>query len=116
MTMDAGGQGGAGGGSGGAGGAGGDTCTQLETQYSAALITARMCTLGATGQCQALVNTSLSCPGCKLHVNDTTALDAIAAQYQQLGCAAVPHACPAIACINPGTGACTAADSGNICE
>jgi hypothetical protein len=27
----------------------------------------------------------------------------------------MPHACPAIACVNPGTGACVAINSGDVC-
>jgi hypothetical protein len=111
VTGGAGGQAG-----GGAGGAGGQGCAQFEADYASAFIEARMCDLGATGQCQPLASTSLSCPGCMIHVNDTTVLDEIKAKYQQAGCSAVPHPCPAIACIVPGNGVCTVANSGNICQ
>jgi hypothetical protein len=51
-----------------------------------------------------------------IHVNDTSNLDEITAQYQQAGCNTVPHPCPAIACVFPGNGICTATNSGNVCQ
>ena len=65
------------------------------------------CTLGASGQCQQLVNRSLSCPGCKQYVNDTTTLSAIQTEWDNQNCSSVPHACPAIACLLPTTSVCT---------
>jgi hypothetical protein len=51
-----------------------------------------------------------------IHVNDTSKLDEIKTKYQQAGCSAVPHVCPAIACVFPGNGICVAANSGDICQ
>ena len=53
----------------------------IESDYGAALTAAKKCTPGATNQCQELVNSSLSCPGCKQYVNDTTMLSAIQTEW-----------------------------------
>ena len=95
------------GGSGSGGQGGGKSCDALESDYNTALTAAKKCTLGATGQCQQLVNGSLSCPGCKQYVNDTTTLSAIQTEWDDQNCSAVPHACPAIACVVPTTSVCT---------
>ena len=95
------------GGSGGGGQGGGKSCDALETDYGNALTAAKKCTLGATNQCQQLVNSSLSCPGCKQYVNDATMLSAIQTEWDDQNCSSVPHACPAIACIVPTTSVCT---------
>jgi hypothetical protein len=87
----------------------GESCTQIETDYGNALTPAAECTPGATGQCQHLVDMSLSCPGCQRYVNDVTALDALAAMWNAQDCGATPHVCPAIACVVPGTPTCAAA-------
>ncbi len=103
-----GGHGAGGSGTGGGGGQGGDKgCNALESDYSTALTAAKKCTPGATNQCQQLVNNSLACPGCKQYVNDTTALSAIQTAWDNQNCSAVPHACPAIACVVPTTSVCT---------
>ena len=95
------------GGSGGGGQGGGKSCDALESDYGTALTAAKKCTVGATGQCQQLINSSLSCPGCKQYVNDTSTLSAIQTEWDNQDCSAVPHACPAIACILPTTSVCT---------
>jgi hypothetical protein len=115
-----GGQAGAGGGSAGHAGGGhgghpadaGQTCDELETDYGTALTAARQCSPGSAGQCQHLVPTSLSCPGCKEYVNDVTTLNTITAEWNDQDCAATPHVCPAIACINPGSGTCSGNGNG----
>jgi hypothetical protein len=109
------GRGGATGAAGSGGAGGGKTCTQLENDYSAAFLTARSCSLTAKDQCQILVSTSLACPTCKTHVNDDTALAAIKASYDQAGCSAMTHVCPAIACVNPGSGTCVPINAGDVC-
>jgi hypothetical protein len=49
-------------------------------------------------------------------VNDTTELDKIKAQWDAAGCTG-GIACPAIACVNPGTKAnCVVANAGDICQ
>jgi len=65
-------------------------------------------------QCINLVLSSLSC-GCQTWVKNTTELDAIHAQWDAAGCTG-GIACPAIACVNPGTRAnCIPMDSGDFC-
>jgi hypothetical protein len=115
-----GGQAGAGGGSAGHAGGGhgghpadaGQTCDELETDYGTALTAARQCSPGSAGQCQHLVPTSLSCPGCEEYVNDVTRLNTITAEWNDQDCGATPHPCPAIACVNPGSGACNGNGNG----
>ena len=103
--------GGHGAGGSGTGGGGGKSCGMLESDYGAALSAAKKCNPGATGQCQELVNSSLSCPGCKQYVNDTTALSAIQAEWDDQNCGSTPHVCPAIACLVPTASVCTSSDS-----
>jgi hypothetical protein len=95
-----------GGGQAGNGGGGGQTCAQLETDYSTALAAARQCTPGATNQCQHLVQMSLACTGCSEYVNDVTTLDTIETEWNDQNCAAMPHACPLIACFTPASAVC----------
>jgi hypothetical protein len=107
-----GGTGGNGTGGGGQGGqAGGESCGALESDYGKALTAARKCTPGATGQCGQLVDGSLSCPGCKQYVNDTTTLTALETAWTNQKCDSVPHACPAIACIVPPQSTCVGTSS-----
>lgn len=103
--------GGHGAGGGGTGGAGGKACDALETDYNTALTAAKKCTPGATNQCQQLVGSSLSCPGCKQYVNDTTALSAIQTAWDSQNCSSVPRACPAIACIVPTNSVCASSST-----
>jgi hypothetical protein len=49
------------------------------------------------------------------HVNDTGEIASLQIMYQQAGCNSMPHVCPAIACVNPGTGACVPINSGDVC-
>ena len=92
---------------------GGESCADLESDYAKALTDAENCTADAQDQCQQLIDTSLSCPGCKTYVNDTTEPDAIAAAWNAANCGATPHPCPAIACLAPGTKTCDPLVSGN---
>jgi len=111
-----GGHGAGGSGTGGGGGqGGGKSCDALETDYSSALTAAKKCTPGATNQCQQLVNSSLSCPGCKQYVNDTTALNTLQTEWDDQNCSSVTHLCPAIACLVPTTNVCisTSATTGS---
>jgi hypothetical protein len=85
----------------------------LESDYNAALMAAKKCTPGETNQCQALADSSLSCPGCKQFVNDTTALSAIQTEWDNQSCSSVPHACPAIACLVPTASVCSSSGSGS---
>ena len=83
------------------------SCDGLETDYDNALTAAKRCTLGATNQCQQLVNSSLSCAGCKQYVNDTTTLSVIQTEWDNQNCSSAPHVCPEIACVVPTTSVCT---------
>ena len=83
----------------------------IESDYGAALLAAKKCTPGATNQCQELVNNSLSCPGCKQFVNDTTTLTAIQAEWDDQNCGSMPHACPAIACLVPTASVCASSST-----
>lgn len=104
-----------GGGATGSGGASGqdagNPCESLPALYDAAYQRAIACNPALNSpQCDPLASPSLVCQGCQLHVHDTTELDQIRAQYNAAHCPPVP--CPAIACINPGTGACVPVDGG----
>jgi hypothetical protein len=111
-----GGQGGAGGasGTGGAGGSGGVSCSDLASQYAAALPKAEQCAVNAKGQCLQSVSASLSqCSGnCMTYVNDATTLNAIQASWIQQGCNNVLVLCPAIACLQPAGAECVVGDGG----
>jgi hypothetical protein len=117
--------GGAGGNSGGTGGTshydggqpvdGGVSCTDFQNAYAAALPAARSCDVAAVGQCQQSVSSSLSpCfVNCMTYVNDASTLNKLKLEWQQQGCnSLVGILCPAIACIAPTAGVCTATDGG----
>jgi len=97
---------------GGGGQGGGKSCDALESDYNTALTDAKKCTIGAANQCQQLVNSSLSCPGCKQYVNDTTTLTALQTQWNDQGCGSALHVCPAIACVVPTASVCNSNPSG----
>lgn len=99
-------------GSGGASGQdAGNTCESLMATYNDAYQRAVACNPALNSpQCTPLASPSLPCQGCLLNVHDTTELDQIRAQYNAAQCPPVP--CPAIACINPGVGACIPVDGG----
>jgi len=105
-----GGGGGTTGGSGGSSGAtdGGPGCTQLMTEYSAAVTAALVCTPRAQNQCaqQALLP---NCTTCYETVNDATTLSALRTQLIAQGCVH-PTACP---CAAPQTSGCVANDAGS---
>jgi hypothetical protein len=107
-----GGHGGKGAGGSGTGGNGGQSCDALDSDYNSALTAAMKCTLGGANQCQQLVNRSLSCPGCKQYVNDTTTLTALQTEWDARGCSAAPRVCPAIACLIPTASVCTSNPTG----
>jgi hypothetical protein len=101
-------------GGGGHTGDGGQSCTELQSEYADALVAARSCDVKASGQCAHLASSTLS-PcfyGCMTYVNDSTALDAIKAEWIGAGCNSAPVACPAIACLQPTGKMCVAADGG----
>jgi hypothetical protein len=103
--------GGHGGGAGGQGGQttdGGPSCTQLMTEYSAAVTAALVCRPGAQNQCaqQALLP---NCTTCYETVNDATTLTTLRTQLIAQGCVH-PTACP---CAAPQTSGCVANDAGS---
>jgi hypothetical protein len=105
---------------GGAGQGGGASCSDLESQYGAAVTAARGCTVSASGQCAQSASGELSAcfSNCLIFVNDATALNALKAQWLQAGCANQGViACPAIACVQPAQGRCVAGDGGGgVCQ
>jgi hypothetical protein len=101
------------GGTTGTGGQGGSpSCDTLASEYTSALTKAKACTPGTANQCQRMVDSSITCPGCKTYVNDTTTLDTIDAQWKAAGCDKMHFICPAIACVVPGQPTCQAAAPG----
>jgi hypothetical protein len=107
------------GGSSGAGGSSPDgglsSCSELTTQYAAALAASKSCDIGASGQCAQQVPASLAvCSGgCTEYVNDATTLNQIQLKWNQAGCGNVAVLCPAIACLQPYAGVCVATDGGS---
>ncbi|MEA2699501.1 MAG: hypothetical protein QOI66_3772 [Myxococcales bacterium] len=96
---------------------GGKTCQEIIAEYDAAFTEAKMCNplaLSPVAQCQATASASLPCGNCVTHVQSTKMLDEIRARWTAAGCKA--GICPAIACINPGMGACTAKGNGGVCS
>jgi hypothetical protein len=83
-----------------------DPCASLERDYAAALSKALECDYFALGPtCQQKADTSLSCPGCQVAVQDPSRVLSVADQWQASGCAA-RRDCPAIVCANLGNGIC----------
>jgi hypothetical protein len=105
--------------SGGTGGSPGDaglgSCADLQNAYEDTLDTVRACTVGSSTDCQQLVRSTLTCNpsgNCKTYVNDATRLEAIAAQWDQAGCANFAVGCPRVTCVVPTSGMCIATDGG----
>jgi hypothetical protein len=98
------------GGTPGSGGTSGPTCSDLQTQYAAELARAKSCSPNASNQCQDMAPSSLGC-GCQTFVNDKSSVDQIQSRWNQAGCQNTTL-CPAIACVNPKSGACRPADGG----
>jgi hypothetical protein len=81
------------------------TCPALNQDYQVAVKADQQCSPGVAGQCAKQVPGSLMC-GCPVWVNTTLATDSIRKRFMDAGCSRCIRACPAIACINPGTGVC----------
>ena len=106
LTNDRSGTGGSGGGGANTGGEGGNTastggtgaqsaCQVLAAQYQDALKVAQSCAIGGSGQCETLVNTTLSvCGGCQTYVNDASTLNAIQQAWEGANCSKVNPAPP----------------------
>jgi hypothetical protein len=84
------------------------TCLSLEQDYQVAVKADQKCFNGVAGQCAKQVPGGLQC-GCPVWVNSTVATDAIRKRFNDAGCNRCIHPCPAIACVNPGTGVCSPA-------
>jgi hypothetical protein len=85
--------------------AGNDVCAKLEGAYRDALVKAKTCDPKAPAQCLSLADNSLSCPGCRTHVEDATQLQGLQSKWVAAGCRR--GVCPAIVCINPLFGQCS---------
>ena len=98
------------------------SCSDLATQYEAALPAAETCTASADGQCAQPVDESLSvCGGCLTRVNDATMLNAIRARWTAVGCdnPKVKPPCAASSCVSPASVVCSPGASdhgGDRCE
>jgi hypothetical protein len=75
--------------------------------------TAQMCDPRASAQCQHVVAASPGCH-CTIHVNDASTLNDIQGRYDRAGCPT--NTCAGVLCVNPGTGACTPIDRGDVCQ
>jgi hypothetical protein len=93
-----------------------ETCQQLISDYEAALVEAKRCNPALNSlQCEATAPTSLPCGGCVTHVHDASMLTDIRSKWQAAGCKS--GLCPAIACIQPGSGSCMLVDGGaGVCS
>jgi hypothetical protein len=97
------------GGTGGQGGAA--TCAKIQADYKVALAAARVCSPDATNQCQKGVQSALGCTGCPTFVNDDSTLGQFSDQWGKANCDQ-GVVCPAIACVQPKSAVCRAADAG----
>jgi hypothetical protein len=86
---------------------GAESCQQLMSDYTRALVPAFACTVDAPNQCQQR-SLALSCTGCYLLAQTTTTLDALRGQLLAQGCVS-PGDCP---CISPGNPVCVPVDAG----
>jgi hypothetical protein len=106
------GAGGAGGGNatdGGSGDAGVASCATLAADYVAAFNEAKKCLPGQSApQCTVTARPSLVGCGCPTHVQSTTTLDQIGAQWDAAGCRSLgPAMVCSFVCPSPGTGVCS---------
>lgn len=119
--------------SGGGGGAGGATpggsgfsgfpdgevpdCSVLVTQYANTIADAQTCDVNGTGQCQQMVDETLSaCPSCQTYVNDAGGANMIKMDWMLIGCAsAAPSSCPPLNCPQQTGGTCVASSGGGTC-
>jgi hypothetical protein len=82
-------------------------CNALLAEYAEAVRKEQACNPMATSQCLKQTPNRLVC-GCSVWVNTTVLSDEVRMRFQAAGCQKCTSmvACPAIACVNPGTGAC----------
>jgi hypothetical protein len=92
-------------------------CAALEASYAAALVDATVCDFFAVGPtCQQLADSSLSCPGCNVSVQDPTRLVMLRKGWEASGCDARGRNCPAIVCANLSRGLCVPRGASAVCE
>jgi hypothetical protein len=82
-------------------------CTGFVTEYANAIRKEQACNPTAPNQCLKQTPGQLTC-GCPVWVTTTVLSDDVRARFQAAGCLKCFRftACPAIACVNPGTGVC----------
>jgi hypothetical protein len=92
-------------------------CDELDAAYGQAVNEARSCDpAGGATQCLVMVPASLSCPECKVVINDATAVDAAAARWSAQ-CANRPNiACPTGCPIVNAPNACVVENGLGRCE
>jgi hypothetical protein len=83
-------------------------CNAFITEYANAIRKEQVCNPTAPNQCLKQTPGQLTC-GCPVWVTSTVLSDDVRTRFQAAGCLTKCFrfiACPAIACVNPGTGAC----------
>ena len=92
-------------------------CAVLVTQYAQTIASAQSCDLNGSGQCQQMVDETLSaCPSCQTYVNDAGGPNMIKMDWMLIGCAsAATSSCPPLNCPPQTGGACVASSSGGTC-
>jgi hypothetical protein len=92
-------------------------CSVLETQYANTIAGAQSCDLNGSGQCQQLVDATLSaCPSCKTYVNDAAIVNTIKTFWMSYGCASqAPSSCPPLSCPTPAGATCKSSSAGGTC-
>jgi hypothetical protein len=92
-------------------------CAVLVTQYTETIAGAQTCDVGASGQCQELVDDTLSaCPSCMTYVNHAAIVNMIKADWLAIGCGSQPASgCPPLSCPQQTGGACVASAAGGTC-
>jgi hypothetical protein len=96
-------------GSGVGGTSGGVTCADIQKAFLVAMVEAKTCVVGATGNCLKATLDRLDC-GCTTFVNQTDRLDSIRQSWVQNGCST--GVCTAILCVGYKSGVCTVPASG----
>ena len=96
-------------GSGVGGSSGGTTCSDIQKAFVVAMVEARTCVVGASGNCLKTTLDRLDC-GCPTYVNQTDRLDSVRVSWNQGGCST--GVCTATLCVGYRSGVCTASTSG----
>jgi hypothetical protein len=92
-------------------------CSVLETQYANTVAGAQSCDLNGNGQCQQLVDVTLSaCPSCQIYVNDAAIVNTIKTFWMSYGCAAqATSSCPPLNCPTSAGATCKSSSAGGTC-